>query len=79
MLQVVWEIRVREIEEEGWMTAFTDGSGLEDKAAGGFCSNPNRLDKERQPEIMGSKYLGTKSTHIDAELEGITLVLRCTG
>ena len=71
-LQVVWEMRVRELEEEGWTTTFTDGSGLIDKAAGRFCANPNRPDKDRQP---GSKYLGTKSTHINGELEGIALVL----
>ena len=74
-LQVVWEMRVRELEEEGWTTAFTDGSGLNDKAAGGFCSNPSRLDKERQPEMQGSGYLGTKATHFDGELEGIALAL----
>ena len=73
--QVVWEMRVRDLEEEGWTTAFTDGSGLNDKAAGGFCSNPNRTDKERQPELSGSKYLGTKATHFDGELEGIALAL----
>ena len=73
--QVVWEMRVRDLEEEGWTTAFTDGSGLKDKAAGGFCSNPNRTDKERQPELSGSGYLGTKATHFDGELEGIALAL----
>ena len=57
------------------MTYITDGSGLDDKAAGGVCSNSNRQDKDRQSEVMGSKYLGTKSTHIDGELEGIALVL----
>ena len=45
------------------------------QAAGGFCSNPNRQDKDRQPEVMGSEYLGGKSTHIDGELEGIALAL----
>ena len=74
-LQGVWEMRVRELEEEGWTTAFTDGSGLSDTAAGGLCSNPSRTDKERQPELSGSKYLGTKSAHFDGEREGIALVL----
>ena len=74
-LQVVWEMRLRELEEEGWTTAFTDRSGLNDKAAGGFCSNPSRLDKERQPDLEGSGYLGMKSTHSDGELEGIALAL----
>src|SRR5258705_11750801 len=73
--QVVWEMRVRDLEEEGWTTAFTDGSGLKNKAAGGFCSNPNRTDKIRQPELSGSEYLGTKSTHFDGEREGIALAL----
>ena len=57
------------------MEAFTDGYGLDYKAAGGFCSKPNRQDKDSQPELMGSEYLGTKSTHIDGELEGIALAL----
>ena len=43
-IQVVWEMKVRELEEEGWTTAFTDGSGLNDKGARSFCPNPNRLD-----------------------------------
>ena len=68
-------MRVRELEEEGWTTAFTDGSGLNDKAAGRFCSNPSRLDKERQPDMEGSGYLGTKATNFDGELEGIALAL----
>ena len=66
---------MRELEEEGWTTAFTDRSGLNDNAAGGFCANPNRLDKVGQPEISEGKYLGTKSTHFDGELEGIALAL----
>ena len=74
-MQVVWEMRVRELEEEGWTTAFTDGSGLKDKSAGGFCSNPIRTDKDRQPELSGSGYLGTKATHVDGELKGIVLAL----
>ena len=74
-LQVVWEMRIRDLEEEGWTTAFTDGSGLNSKAAGGFCSNPNSADNTRQPELSGSKYLGIKSTHFDGELKGIALVL----
>ena len=61
---------MRELEEEGWTTAFSDGSGLNDKAAGGFCSNSSRLDKERQPDLEGSGYLGTKSAHFDGEVEG---------
>ena len=74
-LQVVWEMRVRDLEEEGWTTTFTDGSGLNNKATGGFCSNPNRTDKRRQLELSGSEYLGTKATHFDGELEGIALAL----
>ena len=50
---MVWEMRVRDLEEEGWTTAFTDGSGLNDKAVGGFCSIPNRTDKERQLSYQG--------------------------
>ena len=68
-------MRIKDLEEEGWTTAFTDRSGLNDKAAGGFCSNPNRSDKERQPDLEGSEYLGIKSTHFDGELEGIALAL----
>ena len=64
-LQAVWEMRIMDLEEEGWHTAYTDGSGLNLKAAGGFVSNPK----------SGNKYLGTKSTHFDGELEGIALAL----
>ena len=46
-LQVVWQTRIRDLEEEGWTTTFTDGSGLNHKVAGGFCSNLSRTDKER--------------------------------
>ena len=57
-------MRIRELEEEeeGWTTAFTDGSGLDNKAAGGFCANPNRLNKE-QPDRTAEQYLGIKATH----------------
>ena len=55
-IQIVWEMRIRDPEEEGWTTAFTDGSGLNDKAAGGFCANPKRLDTVRQPDLSGSGY-----------------------
>ena len=72
--QIVWEMRIR-VLEEGWTMAFTDGSGLDDKAAGGFCSNPNRLDKDRQPDLSGDRYLGIKATHFDEELAGIALAL----
>ena len=72
--RVVWEMSIRELEE-GWTTAFTDGSGIDDKAAGGFCSNPNRLDKDRQPDLSGGQYLGIKVTHFDGELAGIALAL----
>ena len=70
-------MRIRELEKE-WTMAFTDGPGLEDKAAGGFCANPNRLDKDRQPDLSGDQYLGIKATHFGGfggELAGIALAL----
>ena len=70
-LKVVWEMRIRDLEDEGWSTAFTDGSGLNLKAASGFCSNPNNTSVKPP----GSKYLGTRSTHFNGELEGIALAL----
>ena len=76
--RIVWEIRIRDLEEdEGWTTAFTDGSGLDNKAAGGFCSNPNKPPRilDPTPDRSGKKYLGTRATHIDGELEGIALAL----
>ena len=36
---------------------------------------PKQTDKQRQPELSGSEYLGTKATHFDGELEGIALAL----
>ena len=71
--QVVWEMRIRDLEEDAWTTVFIDGSGLNHKAAGGFCSNPNSTDKERQPELSGNEYLGTRATHFDGEMVGIAL------
>ena len=67
--RIVWEMRIRDLEEEhGWVTAFTDGSGLDNKATGGFCANPNKLHKTKdQPDRTGGKYLGTKATHFDGE------------
>ena len=75
--RITWETRIRDLEEEeGWKVAFTDGSGLDNKAAGVFCSNPTRTDKERNPQdLSNSSYLGTRATHIDGELEGIALAL----
>ena len=76
--RIVWEMRIRDLEEDqGWTTAFTDGSGLDNKAAGGFCSNPNKPPRtlDPMPDLWGNKYLGTRATHIDGELEGIALAL----
>ena len=54
--RIVWETRIRDLEEEeGWTIAFTDGSGLDDKAAGAFCSNlATRPDKEHNPEDLSN-------------------------
>ena len=72
-------MRIRDLEEdEKWTTAFTDGSGLDNKAAGGFCSNPNKPPRSLDlatPDLTGKKYLGTRATHTDGELEGIALAL----
>ena len=69
--RIVQEMRVRELEE-GWATAFTNGSELDYKATGGFCANPNGLDKE-QPDLSGDQYLGIKATYFDGELVRIAL------
>ena len=71
-MRIIWEMRTRDLQEEEG--AFTDGSGLENKAAGGFCANPNRLNKE-QPDLSGDQYLGIKATHFHGGLEGIALAL----
>ena len=53
-LKVVWELRIRnELEEEGWTTCYTDGSGLEDKASGAFVRNTHTGLHEN---ITGSRY-----------------------
>ena len=73
--RIVWEMRIRDLEEEeGWTTAFTDGSGLDNQAVGRFCSNPTSLDKHK-PNLSGAQYLETRATHIDGELEGVALAL----
>ena len=71
---IVWEMRARELEE-AWATAFTDGSGLDNKAVGGFCANPNRLTKGPDTDLSGDQYLGIKATHFEGELAGIALAL----
>ena len=66
-------MRIRDLEEdEGWTTA---GSGLDNKAAGAFCSNPTKQSIPWTPDLSRTKYLGTRATHIDGELEGIALAL----
>ena len=71
-LKVIWDLRIRELEEEGWTTCYTDGSGLENKAAGAYTrSSHTGLHKERS----GSEYLGTRATHHDGELTGIAQAL----
>ena len=67
-----WDLRIRELEEEGWTICYTDGSGLENKAAGAFTrSSHTGLHRDR----TGSKYLGTRATHFDGELNGIAQAL----
>ena len=70
-MRIIWEMSIRELdeEEEGWTTAFTDGSGPDNNAVGGFCANLNRLDK-KQPGLSGNQYLGIKATHFNGELRG---------
>ena len=48
---------------------------VDNKAAAGFCSNPTKLDNPWTPDLSGKRYLGTRATHIDGELEGIALAL----
>ena len=71
--KMVWELRIRkELEEEGWTTCYSDGSGLEDKAAGAYTRKSYLGFHE---EKTGSKYLGTRATHYDGELSGIAQAL----
>ena len=71
-LKVVWDLRIRELEEEGWTVCYSDRSGLENKAAGAFTrSSHTGLHRDR----AGSKYLGTRATHFDGELNGIAQAL----
>ena len=67
--KVVWELRIRkELEEEGWTVCYSDGSGLNDKAAGAYI---RKCFLGFHEEKTGSKYLGTRATHNDGELIGI--------
>ena len=70
--KAVWDTRIRELEEEGWTTCYTDGSGLDNKGAGAFTrSSHTALHGDRS----GSRYLGTRATHFDRELSGIVQAL----
>ena len=72
-LKVVWELRIRnELEEEGWTTCYTDGSGLDEKASGAFTRNSHTGLHENK---SGTRYLGTRATHHDGELSGIAQAL----
>ena len=71
-IKAIWDLRIWELEEEGWTTCYTDSSGLENKASGAFTrSNWANLHKERS----GSKYLGTRATYFDRELNRIARAL----
>ena len=72
-MKVVWDLRIRnELEEEGWTTCYTDGSGLENKASGAFTRKSHTGFHEGK---TGSTYLGTRATHYDGELSGIAQAL----
>ena len=71
--KVVWELRIRkEREEEGWTVCYSDGLGLEDKAAESYT---RKSHVGLQKESTGSSYLGTRATHFDGELVGIAQAL----
>ena len=57
-------------------TCYTDGSGLDDKAAGSYTRNSHIGLHEKE---TGSRYLGTKTTHYDGELSGIAQALKRPG
>ena len=68
----VWDLRIQELDEEGWTTCYTDGSGLGNKTAGAYtCSTHTGLHSDS----AGSKYLGTKATQFDGKLNGIAQAL----
>ena len=67
--RVAWELWIRrELEEEGWTTCYTDGSGLDDKAAGAYTRKCHLGFHEDKSD---SKDLGTRATHYDGKLSGI--------
>ena len=81
--KVVWELRIqKELEEEGWTVCYSDGSGLDDKAAGAYT---RKCFSGLHEKKTGSNYLGTRATHYgchcqdDAQPEqsGEHLVERC--
>src|SRR5258706_8643312 len=71
--KVVWDLRIRkELEEEGWTICYSDGSGLDDKAAGAYT---RKSYLGLHGEKTGSEYLGTRATLYDGELSGIAQAL----
>ena len=69
-LKVVWDLRIRrELEEPGWITCYTDGPGLDDKAARSYTRSCHGGFVEK----TGSEYLGIKATHHDGELSTLLL------
>ena len=52
-----WELRIRrELEDEAWITSYTDGTGLEDKAGRAYTRECHLGFHEDKAE---SEYLGT--------------------
>ena len=70
-----WLATIGALMENGWRTAYSDGSGAEGHAAGAACL----MSRRAEPTTTMSHYLGTKATSNDAGLQGILCSLQLVG
>ena len=68
-------MRIRDLEEEGWNVTFTDGFGLDGKAARRYFFKTSTGASAGSRTSTGSLYVGTRATRFHGELAGIALFL----
>ena len=71
--RAMWAGRIGGMLDQGWRTAYSDGSGRGNHHAAASHSTSRR---EEQPTTTHTRYLGTLATVADAELEGLALSLK---
>ena len=68
----VWAARIGSKLDEGWRTAYSDGSGCQQQHAAASHTVSRR---QHEPPLTTSQFLGTLGTVADAERTGLALSL----